>query len=61
MHKPYPTTPYRLPLQALHAIPSPQIGKRISLLALQEELQLPTRQDFPMQTTDVEQRARSHR
>ena len=42
MHKPYPTTPYRLPLQALHAIPSPQIGKRISLIALQEELQLPT-------------------
>jgi hypothetical protein len=42
MHKPYPTTPYGLPLQALHAIPSPQIGTRISLIALQEELQLPT-------------------
>ena len=43
MHKPYPTTPYGLPLQALQAIPSPQIGKRISLITLQEELQLPTR------------------
>jgi hypothetical protein len=42
MHKPYPITPYRLPLQAMHAIPSPQIGTRISLIALQEELQLPT-------------------
>jgi hypothetical protein len=26
----------------MHAIPSPQIGKRISLIAVQEELQLPT-------------------
>jgi hypothetical protein len=42
MHKPYPITPYHLPLQAMHAIPSPQIGKRISLIALHEELQLPT-------------------
>jgi hypothetical protein len=42
MHKPYPTTPYRLSLQAMQAIPSPQIGMRISLIALQEELQFPT-------------------
>lgn len=43
MHKPYPITSYNLPLQAMHAIPSPQMGKRISLIALQEELHLPTR------------------
>ena len=42
MRNPYPTTPYRLPSPAMHANPSPQIGKRISLIALQEELQLPT-------------------
>jgi hypothetical protein len=43
MHTPSPITPYRLPSHARHAIPSPQIGKWISLIALQEELQLPTR------------------
>ena len=43
MHTPYPITPYHRPSQAMHAIPSPKIGRRISLIALQEELQLPTR------------------
>jgi hypothetical protein len=43
MHTPYPITPYHRPSQAMHAIPSPKIGKRISLIALQEELQLQTR------------------
>ena len=43
MHTPYPITPYHRPSQAMHAIPSPQISRRISLIALQEELQLPTR------------------
>src|SRR5215475_7642806 len=61
MHKPYPTTPYRLPLQALQAIPSPQIGKRISLIALQEELQLPTHRGLVsarrLKITHIEQSA----
>ena len=43
MHTPYPITPYHRPSQAMHAIPSPKIGRRISLIELQEELQLPTR------------------
>jgi hypothetical protein len=43
MHKSYSVTPHCLPLHAKHAIPSSQIGTRISLIALQEELQLPTR------------------
>ena len=43
MHTPYPITPYHRPSQAMHAIPSPKIGRRISLIAMQEELQLPTR------------------
>lgn len=43
MHKSHPITPSHLPLQAMHVIPRPQIDRRISLIALQEELRLPTR------------------
>ncbi|MCI0393238.1 MAG: hypothetical protein MOB07_31300 [Acidobacteria bacterium] len=41
MRKPYPITTYRLPSRAPHSIPSQQIVRRISLVTLQEELQLP--------------------
>jgi hypothetical protein len=43
MHKPYRITRDRLSLQTMHAIPRPQIGQRISLITVQEELQLPIR------------------
>jgi hypothetical protein len=43
MRKAYPSTSYHIPSQVWQAIPSPQMGQRMSLLALQEELQLPTR------------------
>jgi hypothetical protein len=41
MHTHSPITPYRLPSHAMHATPNPRIRKRFSLIALQEELQLP--------------------
>jgi hypothetical protein len=43
MHGPYLTTPHRLPVQAMHAIFSPQIWTRVPLIAVQEERQLARR------------------
>ena len=43
MRKTYPSTSYHIPSQVRQTSPSPQMGRRMSLLALQEELQLPTR------------------
>jgi hypothetical protein len=43
MRKAYPSTSYHIPSQGRQTSPSPQIGRRMSLLALHEELQLPTR------------------
>ena len=42
MRKAYPSTSYHIPAQVQQTSPSPQMGRRMSLLALQEELQLPT-------------------
>jgi hypothetical protein len=42
MRKAYPSTSYHIPSQVRQTIPSPQMGRRMSLVALQEELQLPT-------------------
>lgn len=43
MRKTYPSTSDHIPLPGRPAVPSPQMGQRMSLLALQEELQLQTR------------------
>jgi hypothetical protein len=43
MRKAYPSMGYHIPSQVRQTIPSPQMGKQMSLLVLQEELQLPTR------------------
>jgi hypothetical protein len=42
MHKAYPSTSYHIPSQVRQTITRPQMGRRMSLVALQEELQLPT-------------------
>lgn len=44
MRKTYPSTSDHIPLPGRPAVLSPQMGQRMSLLALQEELQLQTRQ-----------------
>src|SRR5262245_32487047 len=46
MHKAYPSTSYHRPSQEWQTIPSPQMGRRMSLVALHEELQLPTQHGF---------------
>src|SRR5262245_57350640 len=43
MRKAYPSMSYHIPSPVRQTIPGPQMGKQMSLLVLQEELQLPTR------------------
>jgi hypothetical protein len=46
MRKPYPIPTHRLPPQAAPAMPNLPPGRRVSLLAMQEEIQIPAQRGF---------------